>query len=243
MEIFRKVGIPKGVVNYLPRIGEVAGHALVSHTGVDLIAFTGSREVGLRINEIAAKTDIRQTNVKRVIAEMGGKNAVIIDSTADIDEAVKSIIYSAFSYSGQKCSAASRVIDLDDVYDRTLDKYMILKPKTKNEKTEDPYYNINYHNVYKKITEEKEKNLSKWEYEAEARVEKIFRNQVIFLGFEFVHVFRDDVRYEGILQPVKSGLYEKAFAGVPRPNTERVKFRDEVQGLENLFYMVSGHAG
>jgi hypothetical protein len=68
---------------------------------------------------------------------------------------------------------------LDDVYDRTLDKYMILKPKTKNEKTEDPYYNIHYHNVYKKITEEKEKNLPKWEYEVEARVEKTFRNHVI----------------------------------------------------------------
>ena len=112
MEIFQNAGIPDGVVNYLPGIGEEVGPELVGNPDVDLIAFTGSRTVGLGINKQAATTDPRQTTVKQVIAEMGGKNAIIVDDDADLDEAVAGVVSSAFGYAGQKCSACSRVIVL-----------------------------------------------------------------------------------------------------------------------------------
>jgi RHH-type transcriptional regulator, proline utilization regulon repressor / proline dehydrogenase / delta 1-pyrroline-5-carboxylate dehydrogenase len=112
-EIFRTIGLPPGVLQFLPGPGSEIGEHLVSHPAVDVIAFTGSKDVGLRIVRLAAETSTR--SVKKVIAEMGGKNAVIVDETADLDEAVKGIVESAFGYQGQKCSACSRVIVLADV--------------------------------------------------------------------------------------------------------------------------------
>src|SRR5205814_6999179 len=93
------------------------GQALVDDPRVDIIAFTGSRPVGLEINRRAAETKPGQDHVKRVIAEMGGKNAIIIDDDADLDEAVVGVLQSAFGYAGQKCSACSRVVVLDGVHD------------------------------------------------------------------------------------------------------------------------------
>jgi RHH-type proline utilization regulon transcriptional repressor/proline dehydrogenase/delta 1-pyrroline-5-carboxylate dehydrogenase len=119
-QILREAGLPPGVLNYVPGLGEEIGQALVDHPGVDLIAFTGSRAVGLTINRRAAEPHPDQDHVKRVIAEMGGKNAIIIDDDADLDEAVVGVLQSAFSYAGQKCSACSRVIVLDGVYDTFL---------------------------------------------------------------------------------------------------------------------------
>ncbi len=117
MEIVRNCGIPAGVVNFLPGIGEDVGPVLTRHPDVDLIAFTGSQAVGLEINQAAAETLAGQKNVRRVIAEMGGKNAIIIDEDADLDEAVQGVVRSAFGYAGQKCSACSRVIVLETVYE------------------------------------------------------------------------------------------------------------------------------
>ncbi|MCA9090010.1 MAG: L-glutamate gamma-semialdehyde dehydrogenase [Planctomycetaceae bacterium] len=117
MDVIQEAGLPNGVVNYLPGIGEEVGPALVGSPDVDLIAFTGSRKVGLEINKLAADTDPRQLGVKKVIAEMGGKNAIIVDEDADLDEAVQGVIRSAFGYSGQKCSACSRAIVLAPVFD------------------------------------------------------------------------------------------------------------------------------
>ena len=122
MEIIRNASVPDGVVNFLPGIGEDIGPTLVSHPDVDLVAFTGSRNVGLEINRAAADTDKRQQNVRRVIAEMGGKNSIIVDDDADLDEAVVGVIKSAFSYAGQKCSACSRVIVLDAAYDQFVER-------------------------------------------------------------------------------------------------------------------------
>jgi len=122
MEVFQNAGIPDGVVNYLPGVGEEVGPELVGSPDVDLIAFTGSRAVGLSINAAAAETDPRQHSVKRVIAEMGGKNAIIVDEDADLDEAVAGVVASAFGFSGQKCSACSRVIVLEAAYDTFLDR-------------------------------------------------------------------------------------------------------------------------
>jgi RHH-type proline utilization regulon transcriptional repressor/proline dehydrogenase/delta 1-pyrroline-5-carboxylate dehydrogenase len=118
MDIIRNSGLPSGVINFLPGIGEEVGPALISHPDVDLIAFTGSQAVGLEINRVAADTSKAQHNVRRVIAEMGGKNAIIIDEDADLDEAVLGVVRSAFGYSGQKCSACSRVIVLDSIHDQ-----------------------------------------------------------------------------------------------------------------------------
>ena len=116
MEILQEIDLPDGVVNFLPGVGEEVGPVLVSSHEVDIIAFTGSRDVGLEINRTAAETDPRQTHVKKVIAEMGGKNAIIVDDDADLDEAVQGVIHSAFNYAGQKCSACSRVVVLRSIY-------------------------------------------------------------------------------------------------------------------------------
>jgi len=121
MDIFGDLGLPAGVLNYLPGRGEEAGAALVEHPDVSLIAFTGSRQVGLAIHRTAAEVSAAGApSVKRVIAEMGGKNGIIIDADADLDEAVAGVVKSAFGYSGQKCSACSRAIVLDAVYDQFL---------------------------------------------------------------------------------------------------------------------------
>ncbi|MGH7966067.1 MAG: L-glutamate gamma-semialdehyde dehydrogenase, partial [Candidatus Binatia bacterium] len=116
MEIFREIGLPAGVLTYLPGLGEEVGEYLVAHPRVNLIAFTGSLAVGLHINAVAAQPAEGQRGVKKVIAEMGGKNALIVDDDADLDEAVLGTIASAFGYAGQKCSACSRVIVLESVY-------------------------------------------------------------------------------------------------------------------------------
>jgi RHH-type proline utilization regulon transcriptional repressor/proline dehydrogenase/delta 1-pyrroline-5-carboxylate dehydrogenase len=120
MEIFRGVGLPAGVLTYLPGLGEEVGEYLVTHPRTNLIAFTGSLAVGLRINALAAQMVEGQCGIKKVIAELGGKNAIIVDDDADLDEAVAGTVASAFSYAGQKCSACSRVIVLEQVYDLFL---------------------------------------------------------------------------------------------------------------------------
>jgi RHH-type proline utilization regulon transcriptional repressor/proline dehydrogenase/delta 1-pyrroline-5-carboxylate dehydrogenase len=119
-EVLNEAGLPPGALNYLPGLGEEVGQALVNDPGVHLVAFTGSRDVGLLINRQAADTRTGQNHVKRVIAEMGGKNAIIVDDDADLDEAVVGVISSAFGYAGQKCSACSRVIVLEGIYDAFL---------------------------------------------------------------------------------------------------------------------------
>jgi RHH-type transcriptional regulator, proline utilization regulon repressor / proline dehydrogenase / delta 1-pyrroline-5-carboxylate dehydrogenase len=124
MEIFEEAGVPPGVLNFLPGKGSVIGAHLVDHKDVDLIAFTGSREVGLKIWESAGQTRPGQRQLKHVICEMGGKNAVIIDSDADLDEAIIDSIYSAFGYQGQKCSALSRLIVLEENYRRFMQRLL-----------------------------------------------------------------------------------------------------------------------
>jgi RHH-type transcriptional regulator, proline utilization regulon repressor / proline dehydrogenase / delta 1-pyrroline-5-carboxylate dehydrogenase len=121
MDVFEAAGVPAGVVNYAPGRGEVAGDRLVRHPDVALIAFTGSQEIGTRIYATAAATPGTRM-LKRVVAEMGGKNAIIVDDDADLDEAVQGILASAFGYAGQKCSACSRVIGVGRVYSRLVDR-------------------------------------------------------------------------------------------------------------------------
>src|SRR5947208_3723487 len=122
MQVFEEAGVPPGVLNFLSGHGSVIGAHLVDHKDVDLIAFTGSREVGLKIWESAGITRPDQRQLKHVICEMGGKNAMIVDSDADLDEAIGYSIYSAFGYQGQKCSALSRLILLEENYDRVMER-------------------------------------------------------------------------------------------------------------------------
>ncbi|MGZ3774239.1 MAG: L-glutamate gamma-semialdehyde dehydrogenase [Pseudobdellovibrionaceae bacterium] len=122
MKMIQEAGFPQGVVNFLPGYGEEVGEYIVNHKFTTMIAFTGSKAVGLHILNRASQVQPGQTHVKRCIIEMGGKNAVIIDNDADLDEAVDGVLYSAFGFSGQKCSAASRIIVLDEVYDRFVDR-------------------------------------------------------------------------------------------------------------------------
>ncbi len=122
VRILEDIGLPAGVVNFLTGSGPTIGDALIEHPQVRFIAFTGSRDVGLRINELAAKPYKGQRWLKRAILEMGGKDAVVVDETADLDAAAEGIVASAFGFQGQKCSAGSRAIIVEKVYDQVLQK-------------------------------------------------------------------------------------------------------------------------
>ncbi len=126
-ELLLEAGFPGRSFSFLPGSGSAIGDVLVQHPKTRFIAFTGSRDVGLRINELAAKTQPGQRWIKRVIAEMGGKDAIIVDSDADLDKAADGVVASAFGYQGQKCSACSRAIVHERVYDAFLDR---VKKKT-----------------------------------------------------------------------------------------------------------------
>jgi RHH-type proline utilization regulon transcriptional repressor/proline dehydrogenase/delta 1-pyrroline-5-carboxylate dehydrogenase len=121
-EILVAAGIPKGVFQYVPGIGSQVGAYLVNHPDTHVIAFTGSQEVGCRIYAEAAILKPGQKHMKRVIAEMGGKNTIIVDESADLDQAVFGVVQSAYGYSGQKCSACSRVVVLEPIYDAFLQR-------------------------------------------------------------------------------------------------------------------------
>lgn len=122
MEVLETVGLPQGVVNFLPGPGSSVGDALVDHPLTRFIAFTGSKEVGLRIFERAAKVYPGQKWLKRTVLEMGGKDTIIVDETADLAAAASGIVASAFGFQGQKCSACSRVVAVEPIYDELLDR-------------------------------------------------------------------------------------------------------------------------
>ncbi|MED5074943.1 L-glutamate gamma-semialdehyde dehydrogenase [Anoxybacillus geothermalis] len=126
VEVLEEAGLPAGVLNYIPGSGAEVGDYLVDHPRTRFISFTGSRDVGIRIYERAAKVHPGQIWLKRVIAEMGGKDAIVVDKEADLELAAQSIVASAFGYSGQKCSACSRAIIVEDVYDQVLNRVVEL---------------------------------------------------------------------------------------------------------------------
>jgi 1-pyrroline-5-carboxylate dehydrogenase len=121
-ELLERVGFPRGVVNFLPGKGSVAGAALVQHPRTRFVSFTGSKEVGLWINAEAAKVVPGQRWIKRVVVEMGGKDAIVVDETADLDAAAAAVVASAFGFQGQKCSACSRLIVVDRVHDALMER-------------------------------------------------------------------------------------------------------------------------
>lgn len=120
VEVLREAGLPEGVLQYCPGSGGAMGDALVGHPLTRLVAFTGSKSVGLHITELAAKTQPGQKWIKRVINEMGGKDAIVVDDDCDTREAAAAIVASAFGFQGQKCSACSRAIIVDGAYDEVV---------------------------------------------------------------------------------------------------------------------------
>src|SRR5580704_8081012 len=122
VDLLEEVGVPAGVVNFIPGSGAEIGDVIVTHPEIRFIAFTGSKEVGLRINELAAKPQPGQKWIKRVIAEMGGKDSIVVAADADVDAAVEGVTVSAFGFQGQKCSACSRAIVDEKIYDEFVNK-------------------------------------------------------------------------------------------------------------------------
>ncbi len=140
VELLEEAGMPEGVVNFCPGAGASFGDAVVAHPKTRYVAFTGSREVGLRINKVAADATSGQIWIKRTILEMGGKDAIIVDADADLDSAVEGVAQSAFGYQGQKCSACSRAIIDERIYDKFLEK---LKARVEKISIGDPVDNPN----------------------------------------------------------------------------------------------------
>jgi 1-pyrroline-5-carboxylate dehydrogenase len=134
--------MPAGVVNFMTGSGAEVGDVVVDHPQTRFIAFTGSKEVGLRVNERAAKVQKGQIWIKRVVAEMGGKDAIIVDADTDLDEAATGVVQSAFGFQGQKCSACSRAIVHTDVYDSVLEKIAERTEKIKVGDPTDPATNM-----------------------------------------------------------------------------------------------------
>lgn len=156
MELAEECGVPPGVINFVTGSGSDVGETLIKHPNIRFISFTGSRDVGLHIVEEAGKTRAGQKWIKRVVAEMGGKDSIIVDSEADIDAAVEAVALSAFGFQGQKCSACSRAIVDEKVYDEFVQKLKIRVEKITVGSTKDPANfmgPVSSKSAYKKILE------------------------------------------------------------------------------------------
>jgi 1-pyrroline-5-carboxylate dehydrogenase len=121
VEIMEEVGLPKGVLNFVSGPGGAVGDTMVTHPKTRFVSFTGSKEVGIHINEVASKVQPGQMWLKRVVAEMGGKDSIIVDEGVNLEEAAKGVIASAFGFQGQKCSACSRVIVHEKIHDKFVE--------------------------------------------------------------------------------------------------------------------------
>lgn len=138
-EIMKEAGVPDGVLNFLPGSGGEVGDTMVGHPKTRFITFTGSMAVGIHINELAAKVQPGQIWLKRVVAEMGGKDSIVVDNETDVDEAVKGVVAAAFGFQGQKCSACSRAIVDEKIYDEFVEKVKKAVDDIKIGKAEENY--------------------------------------------------------------------------------------------------------
>ena len=154
VEVMKEAGLPAGVINFVPGNGSDIGDYLVDHSKTRFVSFTGSQEVGVRIYERAAKVQRGQKWLKRVIAEMGGKDTIIVDAEADLQLAAESIVASAFGFSGQKCSACSRAVVVEDIYEQVLANVVALTNQLTIGNPEDYHHNLSAvidQQAYKKI--------------------------------------------------------------------------------------------
>jgi len=178
MKIVLEAGFPKGVVNFLPGIGEEVGAYLVKRPEVALVAFTGSKTVGLEILRESNVVVPGQKHIKKAIIEMGGKNAIIIDSDADLDEAILGVLYSAFGFQGQKCSACSRVIVLEELYERFKERLVEAAKSLRIDHTENPN-----HFIGPVIDEEAQKRILKTIEENKKHFPVIFEGNTPLEGY------------------------------------------------------------
>ncbi|MCH8945376.1 MAG: proline dehydrogenase family protein [Nanoarchaeota archaeon] len=214
VKIFEKVGLPPGVLNYVPGEGSVVGNALVESKDVNMIAFTGSRDVGLGINKKLAEVKNNQNHIKTAILELGGKDGIIIDNTANMDEeAIPGVIYSAFGYQGQKCSACSRVIVLESVYESFINKLIESAKSLKVGDTREPNCDVGpiiNKNAYETILD----YIKKGE-EERGRIllkGKIDDSEGYYIGPTIIEVDRNNViAREEIFGPVLSVIRVKDF--------------------------------
>jgi 1-pyrroline-5-carboxylate dehydrogenase len=142
VEILEEAGLPPGVVNFVPGPGGEIGDALVDHRLTRFIGFTGSKKIGLRVSERAGKYHPGQLGIKRLILEMGGKDAIVVDESADLEAAAEGIVASAFGFQGQKCSACSRAIIVESVYDQVVQKVVERTRKLRIGNPSDPSINV-----------------------------------------------------------------------------------------------------
>jgi RHH-type proline utilization regulon transcriptional repressor/proline dehydrogenase/delta 1-pyrroline-5-carboxylate dehydrogenase len=215
MEILREAGVPKGAYQLLQGGGELGAY-LVRDPRVHAIAFTGSRDVGLEILRAAYDHQPGQDHVKRVVCEMGGKNAIIVDSDADLDEALTHIIESAFGYQGQKCSAASRVILLDEVHDQLLARLVEAVKSLKIGPTEDPRNFIGPvidRAAYSRIIGYLDlgKREGKCVVEREAPATGYFVGPAVFSGIEPHHRLAQEEIFGPVLSVLKARDFDEAL--------------------------------
>ena len=215
MEILREANLPPVACQLLQGGGELGAY-LVRHAAVQLIAFTGSREVGLEILRTAYDHQPGQEHVKRVVCEMGGKNAIVVDQDADLDEAVVHILESAFGYQGQKCSAASRVILVDEVHDLLLERLVEAVRSLKIGPPEDPRNFIGP--VIDAAAQSKiigylalGKREGKCLLECEAPTEGFFVGPAIFSEIEPEHRLANDEIFGPVLSVIKAKNFGHAL--------------------------------
>lgn len=165
--ILLEAGVSSDAFAFLPGQGELIGKALVEHPAVKLICFTGSRAVGLEILQSTARLAAEQGHIKKIILELGGKNAIIVDEDADFDEAIKGVLYSAFGFAGQKCSACSRVIVLKSAYSKFVERLveaaadLIVAPAEQPETFVGPLIDRESQERVKRLVDEAERTLTK----------------------------------------------------------------------------------
>ena len=216
VKLMQEVGLPPGVLNFLTGPGSKVGEALVDHPRTRFIAFTGSMEVGLRIHERAAKTQPGQVWIKRTVLEMGGKDAIVVDETADLDDAAKGIVTSAFGYQGQKCSACSRAIIVEPVYDKIISKILTETEKLTVGDPEDPTIHLGPvidHKAYDKIKEYIEigKREAKLAYGGESEGPGYFIEPTIFVDVKPDSRLAQEEIFGPVLSVIKARDWEDAM--------------------------------
>ena len=217
MNILIEAGIPTGVLHFVPGYGEDVGAHLVGHQAVDFVAFTGSRAVGTKIWETAGRTQSGQANLKKVVCEMGGKNALIIDNDADLDEAIPAALYSAFGFSGQKCSALSRLIVLDDVYDAFVERFVSACPAlpvgdpTLPGTVVGPVIDADAHQKILGLIEQGKKE-AKLAFQGKAPAEGYFIPPTVFVNVKPTHAIAREEIFGPVIAILRAKDLDEAFA-------------------------------
>ena len=221
VKILLEAGWPRQSFAFLPGLGEEVGEALVQSPKVSILSFTGSFEVGQKIIESSKK--ISESHFKSCVVEMGGKNAIVIDSSADLDLAVEGVLFSAFGFQGQKCSACSRLIVLDDIYDKFMERFLPAVESLVIGNPESPESFLGPlvdKEAFLKIQSFVEKEKAKLLYPASKNIEKIFKSEgyfmspLVYLSDSLQSPLMQEELFAPILACYRAQTLEKAFQAV-----------------------------